>query len=138
MLMYNRLLSCLLQAWYLPVVTFRDTPRKLTALKFFFASYTKTKISIKYFIKYFLILSAWGSLIYSRQANSSSWYKLCYVFLYFWSKMWRIYEPTSSHDSVPSILPIVTSQYGSPFFFTQISVLLYSRDFLECIMVLMS
>ena len=43
MLMYNRLLSGLLQAWYLPVVTFRDTPRKLTALKFFFASYTKTK-----------------------------------------------------------------------------------------------
>ena len=35
MLMYNRLLSGLLQAWYLPVVTFRDTPRKLTALKFF-------------------------------------------------------------------------------------------------------
>ena len=52
-LMYNRLLSGLLQAWYLPVVTFRDTPRKLTALKFFFASYTKTKISIKYLYKIF-------------------------------------------------------------------------------------
>ena len=138
MLIYNGILSGLLQGWYLPVVRFRVTPRNLTAFKFVSQVILRSKSYLKIFIKFFLILLAWSPLIYPKQANPSSWYKPILCFPYISPKMWRIYKPTSLHSSAPSKLPIVTSKSGSPFFFIHISVLLNSRDFLECIMVLIS
>ena len=58
-----------------------------------------------------------------------------FKFPYLPPKLWRIYKPTTSHKSK---LPIVTSKSGCPFSLIKISVLLNSRDFLQCIMVLIS
>ena len=90
------------------------------------------------FVKSFLILSVRGPLVYPKQGNPSSRYKPILCFPYFSPRMWRIYEPTSSHNSAPSKLPIVKGKSGSPFFFIHVSVLLNSRNFLEYIMVLIT
>ena len=58
-----------------------------------------------------------------------------FMFPYLPPKLRRIYKPTTSHKSK---LPIVTSKSGCPFSLIKISVLLNSRDFLQCIMVLIS
>ena len=109
------------------------TSPKLTAFNFVSQVILRSKYSLKFFIKCSLILSAWGLLIYSEQANQSSLYKpiLCCSIL-------LTYKPTSSHNSAPSKLSIVTSKSGFSFFFIRISVLISSRDFLECMMVLIS
>ena len=58
-----------------------------------------------------------------------------FMFPYLPPKLWKIYKPTTSHKSK---LPIVTSKSGCPFSLIKISVLLNSRDFVQCIMVLLS
>ena len=58
MLIYNGLLSSLLQGWYLQVVRFRVTSSKLTAFKFVSQVMLRSKSSLKIFAKSFLIMSA--------------------------------------------------------------------------------
>ena len=58
MLIYNGLLSGLLQGWYFPIVRFRVTSRKLTGFKFVSQVMLRSKSSLKIFAKSFLIMSA--------------------------------------------------------------------------------
>ena len=60
MLIYNGLLSCLLEDWYLPIVRFRVTSRNFTAFQFVSQVILRSTSSLKIFIKSFLILLGLG------------------------------------------------------------------------------
>ena len=87
----------------------------------------------------FLIRSASLRVVPLWTIRPSSVYRPISFFLYRSSgRLARAYVTTSSHISVPSKLPIVTSKRSALFFFTHSLSSLKSSDFLACMMTLSS
>ena len=126
-LTYNGLLSGLLYGLYLPVDRFGVKSRQLATLRF--ASLTMLRLNsfLNNLMNAFLITSAFGLLVFSKQAKPSSLHQLILPFLYISPTLWRIQRVSE--------LPIVTAKSLSPSFFIHTSVPPKRRDFCECIMV---
>ena len=82
-LMYNGLLSGLLYGSYLPVDGFSVKSRKLATLRFVSLTMPRLNSFLNNLINAFLILSASGPLVFSKQAKPSSLYKPILSFPYF-------------------------------------------------------
>ena len=101
--------------------------RNLKTFKFVLQVILRSKSSLKFFIKRFLIQSDWGSLVYSKQADPSWRYKpiLCFPTSHPNCGEYINQLPPTIHKSK---LPIVTSKSGCPFSLIQISVVLISSS----------
>ena len=81
-LTYNGLLSGLLYGLYLPVDRFSVKSRQLATLRFASLTILRLNSFLNNLMNAFLIASAFGLLVFSKQAKPSSLHQLILPFLY--------------------------------------------------------
>ena len=115
---YRGLLFSFLKGKYFPVFKLKETSKKSVSMRFV-SIVIGSPSSLNKQIMSFLNLSTLRPLAFYTMASPSSLYKPTLLEPKRGLILFRRYHPTSSHTSVPSKLPIVTSNNGFPSFFTQ-------------------
>ena len=132
---YGGVLFGFLKGKYFPVFKLKETSKKSVSMRFV-SIVIDGLSSLNKLIMSFLNLSTLESLALCTMASLSS---LCQPTLLDPKRdliLFRRCNPTSSHTSAPSKLPIATSNNGFPSFFTQAPLSSNNQDFLAWFMVL--
>ena len=115
---YRGVLFGFLKEKYFPVFEMKDASKKSTSMRFV-SILIDSPSPLNKLIMSFFHLSSFGPLALRTMASPSSLYKPTLLVPKRGLILFLRYNPTSSHFSVPSKLPIVTSNNGFPSFFNQ-------------------
>ena len=132
---YRSILFGFLKGNYFPVFKLKETSKKFVSMRFESIAIDSPS-SLNKLILSFLNLSTLGPLALCTMASPSSLYKPTLLEPKRGLILIRRHNPTSSHTSAPSKLPIVTSNNQFPSFFTQATLSSNNKYFLEWLMVL--
>ena len=132
---YIGVLFGFLKGKYFPVFKLKETSEKSVSMRFV-SIVIDSPSSLNKLIMSFLNLSTLGLLALCTMASPSSLHKPTLLEPKRGLILFRRYDPTSSHTSAPSKLPIVTSNNGFPFFLTKAPLSSNNKYFLAWFMVL--
>ena len=132
---YGGVLFGFLKGKYFPVFKLKETSKKSVSMRFV-SIVIDGLSSLNKLIMSFLNLSTLESLALCTMASLSSLYQPTLLDPKRDLILFRRCNPTSSHTSAPSKLPIATSNNGFPSFFTQAPLSSNNQDFLAWFMVL--
>ena len=132
---YRSILFGFLKGKYFPIFKLKETSKIFVSMRFV-SIVIDSPSSLNKLILSFLNLSTLGPLALCTMASPSSLYKSTLLEPKRDLILFRRYNPTSSHTSALSKLPIVTMNNGFPSFSTQAPLSSNNKDFLAWFMVL--
>ena len=132
---YRGALFGFLKVKYFPVFKLKETSKKSVSMRFV-SIVIDSLSSLNKMIMSVLNSLTLGLLALCTMASQSSLYKPTLLEPKRDLILFRRYNPTSSHTTAPSKLPIVTSNNGFPSYYIQAPLSLNNKDFPAWVMVL--